>query len=174
MQSDAELVGTVLAGDREAFAALVHRYRQPACAAAAQVLKDRHAAQDAAQEAFVTAYRKLGTLRRASAFGPWVVKMARRQAIDMARQRRATVPLESQDDPPDERNDGRLDETSQRLLSAVMSLPRQERVAVMLRYFDGCTSGAIAEITGRSEGTVRKQLSRARERLRKRLKEMRP
>ena len=162
MQSDAELVGTVLAGDREAFAALVHRYRQPACAAAAQILKDRHAAQDAAQEAFVAAYRKLGTLRRASAFGPWVVKMARRQAIDMARQRRATVPIAIHH------------ETSQRLLSAVMSLPRQERVAVMLRYFDGCTGGAIAEITGRSEGTVRKQLSRARERLRKRLKEMRP
>lgn len=176
MQSDAELVKVILAGHREAFAALVHRYKRPVYAAAAQILKDHHTAQDAAQDAFVAAYRKLSMLRSASTFGPWVLKIARRRAIDLARQRqrRAVVSLESQAEPPNERNDGQLDEATQKLISAVMCLPKQERVVVMLRYFDGCTSRAIAEITGRSEGTIRKQLTRARERLRKRLKEMKP
>jgi RNA polymerase sigma-70 factor (ECF subfamily) len=170
--SDAELVRAALAGDREAFAALVRRYRRTACAAAAQVLGDRHAAQDAAQEAFLAAYRKLGTLRKPSAFGPWLLKIARRRATDMGRQTRATVSLASQADTPDPRSDGRLDETSRRLLSAVMGLPRQERVAVMLKYFDGRANQEIADITGRAVGTVSKQLTRAHERLRRRLKDV--
>ena len=55
-----------------------------------------------------------------------------------------------------------------------MSLPPHERAAVMLRHFDGCDLRAIAEITGRSVGTVSKQLTRAHERLRRHLKGLEP
>lgn len=172
MRSDAELVKAALDGDRGAFAELVGRYRRTACAAATQVLGDPHGAQDAAQEAFLSAYQKLASLRRPSAFGPWLVKIARRRATDMARRPRPVLSLASQADPPDPRNDGRLGETSKLLLSAVMSLPPNERTAVMLRYFDGCDLRAIAEMTGRSIGTVSKQLTRAHERLRELLEDV--
>lgn len=172
MRSDAELVRAARGGDRGAFGELVTRYRRAACAAAAQVLGDPHAAQDAAQEAFVSAYRKLAGLRRASAFGRWVVKIARREATDMARRRRPAASLELRPDPPDPRDDGRLDETSRLLLSAVMALPAHQRTAVMLRHFEGCDLRAIAEITGRSVGTVSKQLTRAHGRLREMLEDV--
>lgn len=174
MQSDAELVTTAVGGDPEAFAVLMRRHERSVRAAAVEVLGDHEAARDAAQETFLAAYRKLGELRNGSAFGPWVVKIARRRAGRMARQRRVTASLESQPDPVDARGDGHLDGTSRRLLSAVMSLPRHERAVVMLRHFDGLSVQVVAEMTGRPVGTVTKQLSRAYARLRQRLKDEEP
>ena len=174
MRSDAELVEAALQGEREAFGVLVHRYRRAACAAAADVLGDPHAAQDAAQDAFVSAYEKLGALRAGSAFGPWVVRIARRRALDMVRRQRPAVSLERRGDPADYRDNGQLDEQSRLVLSAVMALPPHERRAVMLRYFEGLAVEEIARIAGRSVGTVSKQLTRARQRLRKRLKDLEP
>ena len=174
MRSDAELVEAALQGEREAFGVLVHRYRRAACAAATDVLGDPHAAQDAAQDAFLAAYEKLAGLRKAAAFGPWLVRIARRRALDMVRRQRPAMSLERTGDPADYRDDGQLDESSRLVLSAVMALPPHERRAVMLRYFDGLGVGAIARITGRSVGTVSKQLTRARQRLRKHLKDLEP
>ncbi len=59
-----------------------------------------------------------------------------------------------------------------RLLSAVARLPRHERLVVSMRYFDGCPVAEVALALGRPVGTVTKQLSRAIERLRKRLNEV--
>ena len=84
------------------------------------------------------------------------------------------VSLESKGDPADYRDDGQLDEQSRLVLSAVMALPPHERRAVMLRYFEGLGVEAIADIAGRSVGTISKQLTRARQRLRKRLKDLEP
>jgi len=171
VQSDAELVRTVLDGQRETYSVLVKRHERAVRATAAGVLKDHHAAQDAAQEAFVAAYRKLGRLRRPAAFGPWVLKIARREAIRMAKKRRAFYPLDPQTERAETGSDGQLSEASRELLEAVMRLPKHERVAVMLRYFDGHDVNRIAEITARPVGTVTKQLSRARARLRKWIQE---
>jgi predicted RNA polymerase sigma factor len=81
VQSDSELVQAVLAGDRRAYERLFERHERSVLAAALAVLGNYHAAQDVAQEAFVKAYRSLGGLRKKSSFGPWVRKIARREAI---------------------------------------------------------------------------------------------
>jgi len=169
LQSDGELVHAVLGGDRKAFALLVRRYEQSVRAAAMSVLRDTHLAQDAAQDAFVKAYEKLGSLRRAGAFGPWLLKIARRCALDMAGDRReAALP---DDDIAAARPAGLLDEDKERLLAAVLELRESERQVVTLRYFGGYSVKEIADIAGRSVGTVTKQLSRAHRRLRVLLKE---
>jgi len=168
LASDAELVTAACAGDREAFGQLVRRYERAVRATALGVLGNYHAADDAAQETFVAAYEKLGQLRRASAFGGWLMKTARRKAIQHARRGPKAVSLDGLD-PPAPSADGRLDEPSQRVLTAVMKLGGSERLVVMLRYFDGRTVRDIAVTTGQSIGTVTKQLSRAHRRLRDRL-----
>lgn len=170
LQSDGELIGAVLSGDRKAFAILVKRYELSVRAVATSVLRDRHLAQDAAQEAFVKAYENLGTLRKAAAFGPWLLRIVRRCALDLVSQYRQ-VPLPEPDVVAEPRS-GLLDEEKERLLAAVLELRESERQAVMLRYFSGYSIKEIADITGRSAGTLTKQLSRAHRRLRVLLREV--
>src|SRR3954470_4729101 len=83
--SDAELVRAVVAaGGERGFAQLVGRHERSVRAAAYAVSRDRHAAEDAAQEAFVVAYRAIAELRDGAAFGGWVRRIARRQALAIA------------------------------------------------------------------------------------------
>jgi len=164
------LVGAVLAGDRSAFALLVSRYKGAVRATALSVLGDHHAAEDIEQEAFVAAYRKLATLRSARKFGPWVLQITRRLALNAARRRPTTITLDEQAEPAAP-GDGQLEADLQPVLAAVMKLPEPERQAVMLRYFGGHSVQEMADMTSRSVGTVTKQLWRARQRLRRWIEE---
>jgi RNA polymerase sigma-70 factor (ECF subfamily) len=169
-QSDAELVYAVLKGDTGAFANLVRRYEHAVRAVAVDILGEINAADDAAQETFIKAYEKSGSLKKPAAFGPWLLRIARRCALDAARRRRKTEPLQSLENVEAVSGNGRLDEDKQELLSAVVRLPSAERQVVMLRYFDQRSVRQVAEVCGRSVGTVTKQLSRAHRRLRNMLK----
>ena len=177
MQTDAELVNAVLNGERQVFAVLVKRYQRPIRAVALEVLGDYHSATDVTQEAFVKAYQELGRLRKPEAFGPWLMKITHRCALDSARRKPKEAPLETNattaiDNPShqslDFARDG-LDEEKQKLLAAVVKLPKSEKQVVMLRYFGSHSVKDVAEIVGRSIGTVTKQLSRAHKRLRRML-----
>ncbi len=165
-QSDAELVNAVLDGKREAFAVLLRRYEPNVRAVCTSVLGDCHAGADASQEAFLKAYQKLGGLRKAEVFGPWLMKIARRCALDAARKAGKEVSLEPAVHAAIGGSNGQLDDDKQELLAAVMRLGASERQVVMLRYFGGHTVKDVAGISGRSVGTVTKQLSRAHKRLR--------
>lgn len=166
MQTDAELVRAVLDGEKQAFAVLVKRYEKPVRAVAMNVLGDHHVAADVSQEAFVKAYKHLAGLRRPRAFGPWLMKITRRCAFQSARRKSNPVQMEMRMTGKKEDCDGRFDEDKQRLLSAIVRLPKTEQQVVMLRYFSDNTVGDVAGILGRSVGTVTKQLSRARFHLR--------
>jgi RNA polymerase sigma factor (sigma-70 family) len=165
VQSDTELVKACLNGNKEVFAVLVKRYERAARAVALNVLGDYHITQDAVQDSFLRAYEKLPNLRKRSAFGPWLMKITQRRAIDICQNYKG-VPLEAAAGQVIENVDGRLDEQSRRLLAAVLKLPKAEKHVVMLRYFTGHSVKDVAEISGRSVGTVTKQLSRAHKRLR--------
>ena len=167
MQTDAELVNAVLNGEKHLFAVLVKRYDRPVRAVALDVLGDYHSASDVSQDAFVKAYEQLAGLRKPEAFGPWILKITRRCALDSARRRPKETRLEIKIAAAIENPDGRLDEDKQRLLAAVVKLPGAEKQVVMLRYFGDNSVNDVANLLGRGVGTVTKQLSRARIRLRK-------
>ena len=175
LRSDKELVGLTVAGDRQAFAELVQRHEGTMHALAYNILRDRHAAEDAVQEAFVAAYRALPSLRRRHTFGSWVAAIVRHEAQRQATRRRSALPVEGiaelaapADGPPDH---GPLSVDRERLLAGLMKLPERERVVLMLRHFDGHDMQSIAQITGESVGTVTKRISRGHARLRDLLKE---
>jgi RNA polymerase sigma-70 factor (ECF subfamily) len=178
VQSDAEIVNAVLNGYKEAFAVLVKRYERPVRAIAMNVLGDYHSTADVSQDAFVKAYRELPGLRKPGAFGPWLMKIAHRCALDLVRRKVRETHLEARFAATTENPGGQLDETMGlylirgTLLAAVIKLPKSEKQVVMLRYFTGHSIKDVAEIVGRSVGTVTKQLSRAHKRLRKVLLEM--
>ncbi len=169
--SDAELVKEVLDGSKDAFAELVRRYQRPAKATALHILGHYHSAEDAAQEAFVRAYRQLSRLSKPDAFGPWLLKIVHRCALDMADKKRPDVSLDAAGQLPAHQGNGRLDADKEQLLKLVMQLGKSEQQVVLLRYFGGHTVSQIAEIAGRSVGTVTKQLSRAHHHLRNQIKD---
>lgn len=164
IESDQALVLAARAGNRTAFGTLVRRYERSVRATCWAVLSDHNRAADAAQEAFLAAYRSLASLREPAAFAGWLMTIARNRAIRHARQRRRESPL-----PPNLLAARSTEEMDFDLLSAVAALPEQERVVVMLRYFDSHDVAAVAKILGRPVGTVTKQLSRAHDRLRRSL-----
>jgi len=167
VRTDAELVNAVLDGEKQAFAVLVKRYERSVRAVALDVLGDYHSASDISQDAFVKAYQQLGGLRKPKAFGAWLMKITRRCALDSSRRKPKETQLEPKIATATESPDGQLDEDKQKLLAAVVKLPKAEKQVVMLRYFSDNSVKDVAKIAGRSVGTVTKQLSRAHKRLRK-------
>ncbi|MBN1908717.1 MAG: sigma-70 family RNA polymerase sigma factor [Pirellulales bacterium] len=176
MQSDSALVNQVREGQTAAYAELVARYERTARVAAQRVLGDWHAAEDAAQEGFVTAYCRLGSLRDGTKFGPWLLQIVRREALRAAKKRPTGMPIESTAEPADPRDVGPTPDDDVVLVELIERLPVHERLVVSLHWLDGHRTAEIAEITGRSVGTITKQLSRAMARLRRwaRREESRP
>jgi RNA polymerase sigma-70 factor (ECF subfamily) len=167
MPSDSQLVSSAQRGEQAAFAVLVSRYERAARAAAYHRLGDHHAAEDAAQEAFVAAYQNLPGLRESDRFGPWLMTIVRHKAERIGKARRTEKPLDQAADVASCEQRG-LDEDAEHLLAAVMGLPERERQLLMLRHFGGHSVADIAEMLGRPVGTVTKQLSRSYARLRAR------
>ena len=91
LAGDRATVEAVLAGDRDAFRILVDREGAQVVRACHRVLGDLHDAEDAAQEAFVTAYRSLASWRGDGPFGAWLTRIAVRIALRKAGQRRAVT-----------------------------------------------------------------------------------
>jgi RNA polymerase sigma-70 factor, ECF subfamily len=177
-QSDAVLIERVRRGEVQAYGLLVARYERVVLAAVLPILRDAHAAQDVVQDVFVLCFTRLGSLRDASRFGPWLLKTAGREAVHASR-RSKRMRIQSTSDPDEQvgvlPEDHRLlNDEREQLLQCVRSLPAHERVAVSLRYFEGRGVNEIARITGRAVGTITKQLSRAIERLRGQLNKDEP
>src|SRR2546427_8750380 len=86
--SDARAVECTLAGDRDAFRALVERHSQNVFRLAYRMTGNRHDAEEVVQEAFLRAYQKLGQFASRANFGTWVYRIAANYAIDRMRQRR--------------------------------------------------------------------------------------
>jgi RNA polymerase sigma-70 factor (ECF subfamily) len=171
MPSTEELVKAVRAGEKSAFAQLVRLYQRAAIVTAHSMLRDPERAQDAAQEAFVIAYTKLNQLHSPAAFGPWLLKIVRRRASLMQRERREDR-LECDIVAADVGQTSEWLHRYEEVIEQLTRLSEHERMAVVLRYVDGHSVQAIAETTGKPVGTIKKQLSRALERLRKWLKEV--
>lgn len=166
--TDSELVARVRGGDVEAFGQLIQRYERSLLAVVLAQVRDVQAAEDVAQEALLLAFRRLETLRDAARFGPWLMQIGRRQAVEALRTRRVPVASCAEDrrceTPVDANNHLWIEH--QHLLGLVARLPDHERVVIGQRFFHGQSMSEIAATTGRPVGTVTKQLSRALARLR--------
>lgn len=169
-QEEAGLVRRTLAGDRDAFGALVDRYAAQARRVARAVLQDPDDADDAAQDAFLSALVKLAQYDPRRPFGPWLMRIVANAATDRRRRRsvRATEPLDpgvvgggSRPDVLAERS-----ALSTRLREALAELPERRRLAVVLFDVEGYTHAEIAGMLKIPEGTVRSEVFHARRKLR--------
>lgn len=173
-QSDGTLVMLTLAGEQCAYEILVTRYEQAVIAAANSVLHSRYMAEDAAQDAFVTAWMKLNILREPEKYGAWICRIARNCAKNMVVRYRSYLSLDvlencmSEDEHED--NPEALyvsSEEKKQLHESVSRLPEKVRQVIHLYYFEELSVAEIAERMGISTGTVKWQLHDGRKRIRK-------
>ena len=178
-QKDAELIQRILQGDQDALSPLVKKYQKGVHTLAWRKIGDFHIAQEITQDAFLTAYKKLGTLKNHTQFPGWLYVIAANLCRDWLKKSR--LPMDSLDitDANEvdkvsysryvaEKQKADADETRREVVKKLLQkLPESERTVMMLHYLGEMTINAISEFLGVSQNTVKSRLSRARNRLKK-------
>lgn len=165
-QSDARAVRQVLRGRRDQFDTLVNRYLPAVYAVSYAQLRNHADAEDVAQEAFLTAFTSLHTLREPHKFEGWVVSMARRIAVHLRQKRQHEYAVngikagEAVVVP-----DVAREELRQLLRQEIDRLNDDEREVLLLHYFTGKNTGEVAVALDIGREAAKKRLQRARQQL---------
>jgi RNA polymerase sigma-70 factor, ECF subfamily len=164
--ADTNLVAAALRGDAESFSRLCEQYYPALVAIAYSHVADRGLAEDAAQEALLTAYRRISTLRQTDRFARWLTSICRNLAVDMvqtrAREKRAAI----EDCSPVSCTSRHEDDNVAVVRKIIFGLEPDMRDIVFLRYYNQMSYDQIARMLGISEEAVNGKLRRARDRIR--------
>ncbi|MCI6972120.1 MAG: RNA polymerase sigma factor, partial [Eubacterium sp.] len=170
-KNDETLVELTLLGDGTAYEELVTRHQRAVMGTAYKVTKNKFSAEDASQDAFVSAWMNLCELRDGSKFGSWVCSFAKNCARTLERHYRAAIPDISLDTldgfEPAEEDELFAEDELKDVRQAVNLLSEKIREAVSLHYFEGKSVAEIAEMLSVPVGTVKWRLSEGRKQLRK-------
>lgn len=164
--SDAGLLDAHLAGDPDAFGELVRRHRDVLWAVALRTTGNPSDAEDALQEALISALRSVERFERRSAVRTWLYRIVVNASLDRLRRNaaRPSTSLEGHDPvhPVDDaaRVADRLD-----VMSALQQLSPGQRAAVVLVHVEGMSVAEAAEVLDLPEGTVKSRCSRGRAQL---------
>lgn len=172
--ADMVIVRRVLAGEVDAFALIVGRYHARGLRVAMHLLGDADEAEDAVQDAFVRAYRHLGSYRPCPAgddkFGAWllriVVNQCRTRAARRARYARFDTEPATRLEHPDVDADIAAAERRTDLAQALAKLGPEQREAVVLRFAEELSYDEMAAITGVGVSALKMRVQRACTRLR--------
>ena len=166
-------------GDANAFEALVTAYQKQVYSLALRTVGNPEDAADLSQEAFLRAYRSIGSFRGDSKFSVWLYRLTTNICIDFLRSkgRKPTVSLTMENDDEETQEldvaDDRFDpeenfqraELQRAVQRGLNSLPEEFRTILILRELEGMSYAEIGEILHLEEGTVKSRLFRARSRL---------
>ena len=170
---DAGLAVLAQAGDRDAFGELVQRYTGPARRVARGLLHNEADADDATQDAFLSAFRNLGRFDPARPFGPWLLRIVANAATDRLRRQKVRIteqiPASAPSKVPGPERETYRREFRVAVKQALAQLPERGRMAVVLFDVEGYKHKEISEILNVPVGTVRSDLFHARRALRKAL-----
>ena len=152
---------------REEFVRLVREHGRSLFRAARALLDSDAAAEDAVGEAVLLAWQSFHRLREPAAVKSWLLRITVNCACGQRRKTGREVALEGLEERPAPESP----EGPGGLWEAVWALPREQRLAVILYYYDDMSVAEIARTLGVPQGTVKSRLSRGRDRLRQMLQE---
>ncbi|MGH4033594.1 RNA polymerase sigma factor [Actinomycetota bacterium Odt1-20B] len=166
--ADALLARRAAEGDEEAFETLVRRHGPVLLRLAARLLGDRTEGEDAVQDAFVSAWRRLPEYRGDAAFLSWMYRIVTNRCLNVLRARRPTADLDAVPEPaaPDHQTsvartvEGKA--ALDALQDALTQLTPQQRACWVLREMHGLSYEEIADAVGISHQAVRGRIFRAR------------
>lgn len=184
---EVELIQRVIAGDRNAFRALVEAYQERVFSIALGVVGRREEAEDVAQEAFLKAYRNLNSFRGQSSFYTWIYRITFNLAIDVMRKRKRQSEYLGDVSPELAEQIGAQSENfvengnpevqfsrselAHQIGNALGNLSAEHRSVIMLREVDGLSYQEISDVMKCSKGTVMSRLHHARKKLQQVLSE---
>jgi len=180
-EQEIALVRKAREGDTGAFGEIVGRYQYLVYAVAMQITKDPAAAQDIAQETFISAFAALKDLRSEEAFPSWLRTITRNTALAWRKQQDHLAPLEDAGDLPSPTETSEMETEDERkeadafqaeVRRIVSSLSDVLRFPVLLCYLDGVPTAEAARFLGIKEGTVRKRLHDGKKKLQERIVRM--
>lgn len=155
-------------GDEDAFAVLVRRHSRPLLALAYYMLGNAQDAEDAVQDAFVSAWRRLPQYRHGAEFRTWMYRITVNRCLNALRRRRPPAPLDAVAEPAagDEWSSpaqaAEQEAATAALTCALGELDPDQRVCWILRELQGLPYKEIAQVTHSTEQAVRGRLYRAR------------
>lgn len=180
MNNESQWIQAAIEGDPAAFEQLVLKYQKPVYNLALRTLGDPDEAFDAAQEAFIRAWKKLDSVRADAAFSSWLYRLTTNVCLDMLRanKRKRTISLTVEEgeapidlpDPTPTPEDALMKASDREAVRAAMdSLEPDQRQVLTLRIINDLSYQQIAEVLDVAEGTVKSRLSRARQCLKNKL-----
>jgi RNA polymerase sigma-70 factor (ECF subfamily) len=186
--ADPELVALAQTGDLDAFEALANRYERRVYSLALRMLRQEQDAEDATQQAFLSAMENLGRFRGDASFSTWLLRIATHAALKVIRKRKGldTVSLEQATEEEDSYGTiphpeyiadwrqspeelVRKNEVQRLLDDALANLDEKHRLVFLLRDVEGLSVKEAAEALGLSEANTKVRLLRARLQLREEL-----
>ena len=176
-EDDSDLFARAQRGSADAFEEIVNRFQQLAFRTAYVITGSAADAEEVTQDAFVKAYRALGTFRTGAEPRPWLLRIVANEARNRVRSagRRARLELRLAegfrpgDAAPSPEAAAVEAEDRRRLLESVNALDENDRLVIASRYFLELNGEETAAALGIPEGTVKSRLSRALARLRERV-----
>jgi len=172
--SVSELVAAARAGDRAAMEALIRRELPWVRGLIAGYIRSPEEVDDLCQEVFISVWRRLGRLRRAGRFRPWLYRITINKVRSYLRHRRRSLeaPLPEEDDVPAEDHSAERLQEQELLEQALAALPAEYRDPLVIHYFQGKSTAETAAILGLRPVTARIRLMRARRQLARVLRKM--
>ena len=163
--TDTELIARILSGDMRALEALMRVHNRTLYRTARAILRDDAEAEDAVQEAYLQAYRKLGTFRGESKLSTWLVRITANEAL--MRRRRNPRPVEAAEqeavsDTPGPQDDAERAEMRRLLEARIDALPDPYRAVFVLRAVEELSVEETAAALAIPHATVRSRYFRAR------------
>lgn len=178
-QSDAQLLAAHVAGDPHAFSELVFRHRDRLWAVALRTIGDSNEAEDALQDALISAFRRADQFRGDAAVTTWLHRIVVNACLDRIRRlkSRPTVQLpdyESADNGLPEAQDLLAQRETELIVAAALAeLPDDQRAAILLVDIEGYPIDEAAKLLGCPPGTVKSRCSRGRSKLAQQLEYLR-
>jgi RNA polymerase sigma factor (sigma-70 family) len=184
-EENGQLIRKALAGDQSAFDGLMQRYRHGIYVMIYQMIKNREETEDLVQETFMKAFNALRYYDNHFAFSTWLYKIAYNNCIDAVRKRKLrTMPLDRpirhsdgeslqdiRDDSTSPEGEYLFSEKRRTIQEAVDGLPEIYREVIRLRHQEERSYEEISGLLGLPIGTVKARIFRAREVLKKKLRE---
>ena len=168
--SDESLIARVAGGDDAALGTLYDRHSQRAYGLAFRVLRDRHLAEDALQQAFLDVWRTADRFADGSTVRAWLMLLTHRRDVDLVRReqrwRREIVESSQPEAAPASEDEALEGLAAARVRAALTSIPTRERQLLELAYYGGLTQTQLAERLELPLGTVKTRMSAGLSRLR--------